>query len=302
MRRREFLAAVGAAGVVAGARPSAQAPVEKSAAGTPAPVRRKGRIKQALFRTVFGMNPAMSFDDMCREAARLGCVGFDLIAPQEWPTLKKHGLVPTMAPMSFASIQEGLIRKETHEAAAAKLRELVDTCAADGCHNIITLGGQRKGMSYEEAADACVAFMNRVKPYLEEKGVTLCLENTNSRYPDNVLGRPDQVCDHAAWGFDVCRRVNSPRVKMLFDLYHAQVQDGNVVATIKDNIQWIAHFHTAGVPGRHEIDASQELNYRFIASTIADLGFTGYVAHEYRPSPGRDPLKSLAEAIEIMDA
>jgi hydroxypyruvate isomerase len=107
------------------------------------------------------------------------------------------------------------------------------------------------------------------------------------------LGRPDQLCDHAAWGFQLCKRVNSPRVKMLFDIYHAQVQDGNVIATIRDNIQWIAHFHTAGVPGRHEIDDTQELNYHLVAQTIAELRFAGYVAHEYRPTPGRDPIKSI---------
>jgi hydroxypyruvate isomerase len=299
MRRRDFLVTVGAAGAVVAAGPRADAGTASAHQSPAAPS--KGRIRQALFRTVFGTNPTMSFDDMCGEAARLGCIGFDLIPMQDWPTLKKHGLVPTMAPMAFASIQDGLIRKEAHEAIERKLHDLVDTCAANGCPNIITLAGQRKGMSYAEAADNCVAFMNRARGYLEEKGVTLCLENTNSRYPDNVLGRPDQACDHAEWGFDVCRRVNSPRVKMLFDIYHAQVQDGNVVATIRDNIQLIAHFHTAGVPGRHEIDSSQELNYRFIASAIADLGFTGSIAHEYRPSPGHDPLKSLAEAVAIMD-
>ena len=297
MRRREFLTTVTAASVAAAYASHAHAQP------APSPIKRKGRVKQSLFRTVFGQNtPGLTtFDEQCREAARLGAYGFELIAPQDWPTLKKYGLVPTMAPMSFASITDGLIRKELHDKVEQALHDEVDICAANGCPNIITLGGQRKGMSYEEGLDNCVAFMNRVKGYLEAKGVTLCLENTNSRYPDNVLGRPDQICDHAAWGFEVCKRVNSPRVKMLLDIYHAQTQDGNVVATIRDNIQWIAHFHTAGVPGRHELDDTQELNYRFIAQAIVDLGYTGYIAHEYRPSPGRDAVKGLEAGMDILD-
>jgi hydroxypyruvate isomerase len=300
MRRREFLTNVAAAGVASAASSSlaqAQTP------SVPSPVKRKGRVKQSLFRTVFGQNtPGLTtFDEQCREAARVGAYGFELIAPQDWPTMKKYGLVPTIAPMSFASIGDGLIRKELHEKIEKALHDEVDVCAANGCPNIITLGGQRKGMSYEEGLDTCVAFMNRVKGYLEDKSVNLCLENTNSRYPDNVLGRPDQICDHAAWGFEVCKRVNSPRVKMLFDIYHAQTQDGNVVATIRENIQWVAHFHTAGVPGRHELDDTQELNYRFVAQTIVDLGYKGYIAHEYRPTPGRDPLQGLERGMDILD-
>ena len=297
MRRREFLTTVATTGIAAAAASSAPAQ------SAPSTVTRKGRVKQSLFRTVFGQDtPGLTtFDEQCREAARLGCYGFELIAPQDWPTLKKYGLVPTIAPMSFASIADGLIRKELHEKTEKALRDEVDVCAANGCPNIITLGGQRKGMSYEEGLDACVAFMNRVKGYLEDKGVNLCLENTNSRYPDNVLGRPDQICDHAAWGFEVCKRVNSPRVKMLLDIYHAQTQDGNVVATIRENIQWIAHFHTAGVPGRHELDDTQELNYRFVAQAIVDLGYKGYIAHEYRPTPGRDPVKGLERGMDILD-
>src|SRR5262245_23624406 len=218
MRRRDFFLSLAAATTTLAQTPA------------PAPLKRKGRLKQAVTRGVFGRN--MPLEDACREAARLGCVGFDLIQPADWPTLKKYGLTPTMAPMSFTSFEDGLIHRESHDKMEKALREEADVCAAGGCTAIITASGQRKGMSYEEAADHAVAFLNRVKGYLEMKGVSLCIENMNSRYPDNVLGRPDQACDHASWGFDVCKRVNSPRVKMLYDLYHAQVQDGNVCATI----------------------------------------------------------------------
>ena len=297
MRRRTFLTSLTATGA------AAVAAVRLEGQAARAPIKRKGRIKQSLFRTVFGQDtPGLTtLDEHCREAARLGAYGFELIQPADWPTLKKYGLVPTMAPMIFTTIPDGIARTDQHDALEKALRAEVDVCVAGGCEKIITFGGQRKGMPYEQGLENCALFLNRVKRYLEDKNITLCVENTNSKYPDNVLGRPDQLADHAAWGFELCKRVNSPRVKMLFDIYHAQVQDGNVVATIRDNIQWIAHFHVAGVPGRHEIDDTQELNYRVVAQTIADLGFTGYVAHEYRPTPGRDPIKSIETDMAILD-
>jgi hydroxypyruvate isomerase len=199
------------------------------------------------------------------------------------------------------TFEDGLIRKELHDKLVESVRANLDLCAANGCPNMISVGGQRRGMSYEEGADNAVAFLNRVKAHAEDKGVTICLEVMNNKFTDPALGRVDQICNHVAWGVDVCKRVNSPRVKILFDIYHAQIMDGDVCHNIRENIQWIGHFHTGGVPGRHEIDDTQELNYRFIAKTIADLGFTGYVSHEYRPAPGRDPIQSFAQAMDIMD-
>jgi hydroxypyruvate isomerase len=294
MQRREFLTTVTVAGLSV---PFTRA---DGIAQRQTRVQRKGRIKQALFRNVFG-NPDMAFEDQCRIAADLGCVGFDLIPQQDWPTLKKYGLVPTMAGAGPVTFADGLIHKEVHGDLEPKLKTYIDQCVAGGCSKIITVGGQRKGMSYAEGADNAVAFLNRIKPYAEDNRVTICLENMNTRFPDNVLGRPDQICDHISWGFEVCKRVNSPSVKMLFDIYHAQVMDGNLCANIRDNLAWIAHFHTAGVPGRHELDDTQEINYRFVAKTIADLGFSGYIAHEYRPGPGRDPIESLRQSLDIMD-
>ena len=146
-----------------------------------------------------------------------------------------------------------------------------------------------------------MTYFNRVKKYAEDKNVTIAMEIMNTRYPDNRLGRPDQVFDHWGWGFDVVKRVNSPRIKALFDIYHVQIADGDVIARIKESLPYISHFHTAGVPGRNEIDETQELNYRLVAQVIADLGFTGPVSHEYRPSPGKDPIKSLEKCVEIID-
>ena len=292
MRRREFLAGVAAAGVAAAA--GAQTPAHSAPA-------RKGRIKQALMRFNFGRDTTLSFDDMCREAARVGFHGFDLVGPQDWPTLKKYGLVCTMAPAMGVTIRDGLIRPELHDAIERSMHGEIDQCAANGWPNFITVGGERRGIGSEEGKDRAAALLNRVKARAEDKGVTICIEVVNSKYTDPEFGRADAIFDHLGWGVDLCKRVNSPRVKVLFDIYHVQIMDGDVCANIREHFPWIAHFHTAGVPGRRELDDTQELNYRFVAKTIADLGFTGYVAHEYRPTPGRDPLESLRRVFDIMD-
>ena len=291
MRRREFLAALAATGFAASAAP-AQPP--------PAPPR-KGRLGQALMRFNFGRDTRLSFDDMCREAARIGYRGFDLVGPQDWPTLQKYGLTCTMAPAMGVTIRDGLIRPELHDAIERALHAEIDQCAANGVRNIITVGGERHGIGADEGKDKAAALLNRVKAHAEDKGVTICIEVVNSKYTDPEFGRADAIFDHVAWGVDLCKRVASPRVKILFDIYHVQIMDGDVCANIRDNFQWIAHFHAAGVPGRHEPDDTQELNYRFVARTIADLGFTGYIAHEWRPTPGRDIIENLRRVFEIMD-
>jgi hydroxypyruvate isomerase len=279
MRRRDF---VPAAALSAAA-----------AAQTPAPVEHKGRLKQCVTRGVFGRGA--NFEDTCREAARAGCYGYDLIGPADWPTLKKYGLIPTMYQGPGGTIPDALNHKENHDKLEASMNAAIDEAAANGVPSIITFSGNRRGMADAEGADNCVAFLNRVKSHAEDKGVNICMEYLNSK-----VNHKDYMFDHIAWGVDVMKRVNSPRVKILFDIYHAQIMDGDIVRNIRDNFQWIGHFHTGGNPGRHEIDETQELNYRFVAQAIADLGYTGYVAHEYSPAQGRDPLASLRQAMEIM--
>jgi hydroxypyruvate isomerase len=280
MRRRDFWPVL--AGCGAAAQMAAQ-------------VQRKGRLKQCVTRGVFARGT--SLDDMCRDAAALGCKGFDLIGPADWPTLKKYGLIPTMYPPGpGGTIPDALNRKENHEPLEAKMHAAIDESKAAGVPNIITFSGNRRGMADAEGADNCVAFLNRVKAHAEAKGITICMEYLNSK-----VNHKDYMFDHIGWGVDVMKRVNSPRVKILFDIYHAQIMDGDIVRNIRDNIQWIGHFHTGGNPGRHEIDDTQELNYRFVAKAIADTGYTGYVGHEYSPAAGRDALASLKQAMEIFD-
>jgi hydroxypyruvate isomerase len=285
MRRRDFMTASVAAAA------TLSVPQSRTAAQF------RNRIKQGAMMLNF--NPAMPFDDMCRQAARIGFKGFDAVESKNWPILRKYELIPTLA---FPSVtpppfRDGIARKELHDHMEQLMHASIDECQAQGCPTIPVAGGQRRGMSYEEGADNCVAFFNRVKTHAEDKGVTLCIEVMNSK-----IDRPDQVCDHLAWAVQLCKRVNSPRVRVLFDIYHVQIMDGDICRNIRENIQWLAHFHTGGVPGRHEIDDTQELNYHFIAQTIANLGFAGYVTHEWTPAPGRDPLQSLAQAFTIIDA
>jgi hydroxypyruvate isomerase len=253
---------------------------------------RKGRLKQAVTRGCF-RGGKFEFEDMCREAARLGALGFDLVGPDLFPIVKKYGLVPTMVP-GGSSIRDGINNKDNHTGIDQRLRPAIQAAADAGAPNVIVLSGERKGMPDEQGIENSVLFLNNVKSFAEDKGVTLCIELLNSK-----VNHPDYMCDRTAWGVEVCKRVNSPRVKLLYDIYHMQIMEGDIIRTIRDNIQWIAHFHTAGNPGRHEFDDTQEMNYRGIAKAIADLKFTGYVAHEY--SPLGDPLKSLDEALSICD-
>lgn len=281
MRRRDFWPAVG----VASAAFAQTAPT----------VERKGRLKQCVTGGVFGRGG--NLEDKCREAARLGCKGYDLIGPADWPTLKKHGLIPTMYPPGpGGTIPDGMNRKENHDRMEKAMHAAIDDAAANGVPNIIAFPGSRRGMGDAEGADNSVAWLNKVKAHAEDKGVTICVEYLNSK-----VDHKDYMFDHIDWGVGVMKRVNSPRVKILYDIYHAQIMDGDIVRNIRDHFQWIGHFHTGGNPGRHEIDSTQELNYRFIAQAIADRNYTGYIAHEYSPAPGRDPIQSLTQAMQIID-
>jgi hydroxypyruvate isomerase len=258
----------------------------------------RARIRQSVMASVWGNSP-LSFEDRCKTLARIGFKGVDLPTPEQVPIVRNYGLVPAMMTGSGTSFQDGLIRKELHDKFEEEFHKGIDLCAQVGCPNLIALPGERRGMSYEEGADNAAAILNRVKGYAEQKGVTLCIEITNSKVAADQ--RTDQIFNHLAWGLDVWRKVNSRRMKIVYDIYHAQIADGDVTRTLRDNFDAICHIHVAGVPGRMEIDDSQELNFRFIANAIADLRYTGFVAHEYRPSPGHDPIQLLETCFKIIN-
>ncbi len=261
-----------------------------SAAASVQPVARKGRLKQAVARWCFKM---WSLEELAQNCVRLGIKGIDLIGADEWPVVQKLGLVPSMVP-GGGSIGDGLNRRENHAKIEQQMRENIDKASAAGVPNVITFSGNRRGMSDAEGLENCVISLNRVKAIAEDKGVTICLELLNSK-----VNHKDYQADRTPWAAEVIKRVNSPRVKLLYDIYHMQIMEGDVIRTIRENIQHIGHFHTGGNPGRNEIDATQELNYRAIAQAIADLNFQGYFAHEFIPK--REPLASLREAVEICD-
>jgi hydroxypyruvate isomerase len=274
MQRRTFFSALGAGamGLAAGAQV------------------RKGRLKQGVARWCFSK---WSIEELCANAARVGIQGIDLVEPADWPALKKHGLAPSII-SSGGTIPVGFNRKENHDKLIEGLRANITRAAAEGIPNVITFSGNRQGLSDQEGLENCVAGLERIKGLAEEKGVTVCLELLNSK-----VNHKDYQCDHTAWGAEVCKRVNSPRVKLLYDIYHMQIMEGDIIRTIRENIQYIGHFHTGGNPGRNEIDGTQELNYRAIAQAVAELGFTGFFSHEFVPK--RDPLQSLREAVEICE-
>jgi len=247
-----------------------------------------GRIKQAACG-VFGK---MTLESKCKVCVDLGLKGMDFIGPADWPILKKHGLVCTM--VMSGSLSKGLNRKENHALCLSSMRKDIELAADAGFPNVICFSGNRAGLSDDEGATNCVEGLKQVAAFAEEKKVSICMELLNSK-----RNHKDYQCDHTAWGADICRRVGSPRVKLLYDIYHMQIQEGDVIATIQENIQYIGHFHTAGVPGRNEIDESQELNYPAIMRAIVKLKYDGYVAHEYGPK--RDPLESLKKAVTICD-
>jgi hydroxypyruvate isomerase len=294
MNRRAFLAGMAASPLAAAAAPS-----ECLAASQAAPAARpRTRLKQSVMASVW-MGTNLSFEDRCKTLARIGFKGIDLPTAEQAPMLKQYGLTPAMMTGAGTTFQDGLIRKELHGKFEEAFHAGIDLCAAVGCPNLIAMPGERRGMPRDEAADNAAAILTRVKGYAEQKGVTLCMEITNSKVVADQ--RTDQTFNHLEWGWDVCRKVNSPRVKIVYDMYHVQIMDGDVTRNLRDNVDMICHIHVAGVPSRQEIDSTQELNYRFIANAIADLGFTGFVAHEYRPTPGRDPIKSLEQCFEIMN-
>jgi hydroxypyruvate isomerase len=267
-------------------------------AGARQNIQRKGRLKQGI---TGGCLRGLPFEDMCREASRLGAVGVDLVGPDRFLLLKQYGLIPTMVP-SGSSIRDGIIHKELHDRIAEKMSADIDAAAAAGAPNVIVLAGERKrstdtsAISDVQGVENAVSFLNRMKHRAEDKGVTLCLELLNSK-----VNHPGYMCDHTSWGVEVCKQVNSPRVKLLYDIYHMQIMEGDIIRTIRENIQWIGHFHTAGNPGRNEFDDTQELHYRGICKAILDLGYQGYLVHEYGPKKGSDPVKTLDEMMTICD-
>ena len=284
--RRRLLQLVGATTLATAAQPFARL----RAVDGPAPAPVKGRIKQGLTRGV--LRGVKTLDEAAQICARLGVQGIDFVGPNEWPTLKQHGLVCSMT--MCGSLSSGFNRKENHAKLLADLRQAIAVTSAAGFPNVICFSGNRDGLSDEEGLANCVAGLKQIAGWAEEQKVTVCMELLNSK-----RDHKDYQCDHTAWGVEMCKRVGSPRIKLLYDIYHMQIMEGDVIATLRENLPCIGHVHTAGVPGRHEIDDTQELFYPAIMRALAEAGYAGYVSHEYNPQ--RDPVASLEKAVRLCD-
>jgi hydroxypyruvate isomerase len=282
MNRRE------AVGVLAGAvlsptvRPSSRPPVPLA-----------GRLKQSVSYWPYSKIPLADF---ASEAKKIGLAAIDLLQPEEWPVVREAGLLCSMGyPTKRRDfLSSGFNDPGKHDMLVDELERTLPLAVAAGVPNLIAMFGNRKGMSDAEGAEHCIAGLNRIKGSAERQGVTLCVELLNSK-----VDHKDYMGDHTAFGVKVMEGVGSPRVKLLYDIYHMQIMEGDIIRTIRDNFRWLGHFHTGGVPGRHELDDTQELNWRTLCTAIAELGFQGYVAHEFVPT--RDPLSSLREAVRLCD-
>ena len=283
MSRREAVVAAGA--LAAGTL----APRESAAQGNR--VVKIGRLKQTVCRWPYQKIPLADF---CRACADMGLTAIDLLQEDEWATVRQYGLICSMAYAGGGTIPDGLNVKANHDAIVRNFQRTIPKAAEQKVPNVITFFGNRRGMSDTEAIANCIEGLNRVKKIAEDHDVMICVELLNSK-----IDHKDYQGDRTWFGVEVVKAVASPRVKLLYDIYHMQIMEGDIIRTIRDNRQYIAHFHTGGVPGRHELDDTQELNWRTVCKAIADTGYTGYVAHEFVPT--RDPLTSLREAVALCD-
>ena len=288
--RRSFIKTGSTAAVVIGLSAGiAKGAKEDKAESTEVIGVKNGRIKQSVCKWCYG---GISLEELAAYSAKLGIKGIDLINPKDWHILKKHGLECSITPTH--SIGKGLNRIENHEECLAKIRKSIDATSDAGFKNVICFSGNRKGMDDDEGMKNCAIGLKQIVGYAEEKNVIICMELLNSK-----RNHKDYMCDRTHWGVELAKQVGSDNFKLLYDIYHMQVQEGDVIATIKESKDYIGHYHTAGVPGRNEIDDTQELYYPAIMKTIVKTGFTGYVGQEFVPK--RNKLNSLAESVRICD-
>jgi hydroxypyruvate isomerase len=248
-----------------------------------------GRINQSVSRWCYGK---WSLDELCAISTKLGIKAIDLLSPPDFPTLKKYGLVCSM--ISTHSLTKGMNDKTNHADCIAKIRTAIDAAAEYGFPNVISFPGNRAGTTDDVGIENTVEGLKQIVGYAEQKKVTICLEYLNSK-----INHKDYMFDNMKWGVEVCKKVGSERVKILYDIYHAQVMEGDIIRTIQTCKDYIGHYHTGGNPGRNEIDETQELYYPAIMRAIAETGFKGYVAHEFTPKG--DPLAALTYAVRTCD-
>jgi hydroxypyruvate isomerase len=289
LSRRNFVAATAAAsafGIAAAQTTNAQETDEKGK--TTLKNAKEGRLSQSVCKWCF---PKISLDAMSAAVAEMGLVGIDLLNPgEEFETVKKHGLVCTM--VSSHSLQNGLCDPKFHDECLEKLEVAIEATSAEGWRNVISFSGNARGIDRKTGMKNCVEALKKITPLAEKKNVIINMELLNSR-----VDHADYMCDKSEWGIELVKQVGSDNFKLLYDIYHMQIMEGDLIRSIQDNHQYFGHYHTAGNPGRNEFDETQELYYPPIAKAIAELDFDGYIAHEFIPT--RDPLTSLREAVDM---
>lgn len=251
----------------------------------------KGRIKQSVSRWCYSKIPMPEF---CAAVKSMGMVGIDLLDPNEWDIVKEHGLICTMA-NGPGSIEKGWNDQSNHKQLITNAEKRLHEVASAGLPNMIVFSGNRGKIDDKEGLKNCVSGLMEILPLAEQLGVNVIMELLNSK-----RDHKNYMFDHTAWGVELAKRLGSPRFKILYDIYHAQIMEGDIIQTLRDNIQYIGHIHTGGVPGRNDIDETQELNYRRICEVLVELNYTGFLAHEFVPK-NSDPLLSLKRAFEICD-
>ncbi|MDZ4756120.1 MAG: TIM barrel protein [Phycisphaerae bacterium] len=284
MHRRDFLshsvAGMVATGMMAERRVDA-------AAMNDAPTRQPG-FRHSACRWCYG---SMPLDELCKHAKDIGIASIELLGEAEWGTVQKFGLTCAVA-NGPTSIPQGFNRVENHDRCVKESERLLPLIKAAGIPSMIVFSGNRFDMSDAEGLAHCVGGLQRITPIAEANGVTIVMELLNSK-----IDHHDYMCDRTAWGVELCKAVGSDRFKLLYDIYHMQIMEGDVIRTIRAAAPHIGHYHTGGNPGRNEIDASQELCYPAIARAITDTGYTGFVGQEFIPR--RDPITSLREAVRL---
>ena len=252
----------------------------------------KGNIHHSVCRWCFGDMP---LDELCAAVKEMGLVGIDLVGPKDWDTLKRYNLVSTMCNGAEISLTKGWNNPQYHAQLIKNYTEHIELVAAAGYTNLICFSGNRDGMADDVGLQHCADGLKKIMPLAEKKGVVIHMELLNSK-----VDHKDYMCDKTPWGVELCKRIGSPNFKLLYDIYHMQIDEGDVIRTIQNYHPYIGHYHTAGVPGRHEIDDSQELYYPAIMRAILATGFNKYVAQEFIPAQ-QNKLESLRKAIQICD-
>lgn len=252
----------------------------------------KGRVRHSVCKWCY---PDIPLETLCREAASIGLQSIELLEVTDFPLLQKYGLTCAMVTGVPGMIPKGLNRVAHHDAITTFFNDVIPATAKAGFPNVICFSGNREGMSDEEGLEHCATGLKRIMPLAEKQGVTVCMELLNSR-----VNHHDYMADHTAWGVELCQRVGSERFKLLYDIYHMQIMEGDLIHTIRTAHPYIGHYHTGGVPGRHEIDASQEINYATVVDAIVGTGYKGFIAQEFLPL-NPDKLASLRAAVRICD-